>query len=252
MGLAAEIAFFVGAGLAPFAVSVLALAGVLSPVTGDAVERFEASVGAFLVLRLEHESELLALDGLRSILDGDLSLVLVPLVVATVLAARGFTGATRGVAHLYGREESEPVWRDALVTLGFTVTAELIGAVAAAIALMLPVGRGGVATSVIGWGRWIVIPAAVAALVSALYRHAQGGGASWRGQIIGALVATGGMVGVAISYATYLRVSPSLGMGPVLGPVVGGVVATFSFVFGLAVAVLLGGAINAEHAAREP
>lgn len=250
VGLAAEIAFFVAAGLAPFAVSVLALAGLLSPLLGDAISRFEGSVATFLILQLEPASERVVIGAFRRLIGGSPSLVLAPLVVATLLAARGFTGATRGLGRLYGSEHARPVWRDALATLAFTATAVLIGALAGATAILLSPGGGGVVT-VLGWARWIVIPAVLAAFLAALYRHAQGHGASWRAQVAGALVATAGMVGVALPYAATLRLGPSLGMGPVLGPVIGVVIATFSFVFGLAVALLLGGAINAEHASRE-
>lgn len=250
VGLAAEIAFFVGAGLAPFAVAVMALAGILSPLTGDAVRELEGSLGAYLVLHLEHGSELMAIGALRRLLGGSPSLLLVPLAVATFLAARGFTGATRGLARLYGNEGTRPVWRDAIATLGFTVAAELIGAVAGVTALFLPGGRDDVASTAMRWGRWLVIPAVVGLFLAGLYRHAEGGRASLRGHVLGSLVGTGGMVAAGIGYGVYLRMSPTLGMGALLGPVAGGIVATFSFVFALAVALLLGGAVNVEHGAR--
>lgn len=246
VGLAAEVAFFFALGLPPLALTLIAIVGTLEPVIGaQALHTIEDEFGTLIGQNLDGDLETNALGTLERLISGSPGLVLVPLVVAVYLAARGFTGAMRGLGHLYGMEVSRPFWQDAAVTLGFTTSAAVIG-VLGTLGVVFSALPGGRVMTVVAWSRWVVIPLLLVLYLTALYRYSRGGG-TWRSELPGGLVGTVGVIAVALAYAGYLRRMPELALGPFIGPILGTALATFSLVFGLAAVVLLGGAYNAHR-----
>jgi membrane protein len=245
-GLTAEVAFFFALGLPPLALTLLAIVGTLEPVIGaEPLQTIENELRSRISQNLDGDLEVNALGTLERLISGSPGLVLVPLIVAVYLAARGFTGAMRGLGHLYGMEIERPFWKDAAVTIAFTSGAAIIG-VLATVGVVFSVLPSGAVITVIAESRWVVVPLLLVVYLTALYRYSRGGG-SWRSELPGGLVGTAGVLAVAIAYAGYLRRMPELALGPFIGPVLGTTLATFSLTFGLAAVVLLGGAYNAHR-----
>lgn len=248
VGLSAEVAFFFALGLPPLVLTFLALLGVSEPLVGDEITGFvEEEVRGILAQNLSGGLEENALGTLDHLLGGSPGLLLVPLVVAVYLSVRGFTGAMRGIAFLHGTEVERPFWQDALMTLAFTTGAALLG-VLAVIATVLAALPDGPLAGPLDLLRWALLPVLVAVYLAALYRYARDGG-DWASGLVGGLLGALGMLAAALAYATLLRRTPELGLGPFLGPVLAVVLGTLSFVYSLAASVLLGGAYSAHLSA---
>lgn len=246
VGLVAEVAFFTAAGLAPLAIAILAFIGAIGPLVGDAaVSHIEDLLRQFIVLHLARDAATAATRDVTRLLSAGVLPLAWPFLLALFLSSRGFTGAMRGLGHLYGMEARRAPWKDALATFCFATGAATIGTLAAIGVMVRPVGAGGVA-SVYGWARWVVIPAAVVAYLTTLYWWSRGRRGPWTEELPGALVAAAGVIGSAVVYAAYLRSVPTLGLGPFVGVVVGVLLGTFTLTFALAAFVLIGGAVNAE------
>lgn len=245
VGLVAEVAFFLAAGAPALGVAALALLGGFEPVVGEAsFAPVEAALRRVVHLNLSRGTADRALAGLGQLLDGGAWHAAVAFATTVVLSSRGLTGAMRGLGHLYGTERHRPLWRDALVALGFATGAAVIGALAT-VGVLLGAARGSTFADVYAWARWVVVPAALVAHLTTLYWWCAGCDAPWHRDVPGALLATAGTVAAGTVYVAYVGLSPGLGLGPALGPAVGAVLATFTLVFAIAGIVLVGGAVNA-------
>lgn len=251
VGLVAEIAFFVVAGLAPLAVAALALLGGIEPLLSDeAAARIDGVFIGVIVEVLGGDPARSALVDVRRLLGSGLSRLALPLGIGLVFSARGFTGAMRGLGHLYGQETTRPFWRDALATVLFTAGAALLATLAALGALLAPIGGTGPVLGVFAWARWLIVPAGLMLWLTTLYHYSRGPETSpWAAELSGAAVATIAVMGAGMLFGLYLQRTPGLGLGPFLGTLVGTVLATFSLVYAYAAAVVIGGAFNAEWAA---
>lgn len=249
VGLVAEIAFFVAAGLAPLAIATLALLGgfehLLPPEVATRIDGI--FIGAIMQV-FGGDVSADAFADTQRLLDSGLGGLLVPVVIGLVFSARGFTGAMRGLGHLYGHETGRPFWRDALATAAFTLGAAVLGAVSALGALLAPVGDAGSVLDAVSWARWLVIPAGLVVWLASLYSYSRGPDSGrWVTEVPGAVVATVAIVGAGLLFGLYLRRTPTLGLGPFIGAVVGVVLSLFSLVFAYAAAIVVGGAFNAER-----
>lgn len=249
IGLVAEIAFFVAAGLAPLAVATLALLGAVQPLLepGTATSIDGLVTGAIMSV-FAGDVASSAFSDVQQLLNAGLAGLALPLVIGLLFSARGFTGAMRGLGHLYGQATRRPVWRDGIATLAFTLGAALLGAVGALGALLAPSGQGGMALGVFAWARWAILPGGLIVWLASLYSYSRGPRSGrWVTELPGAIVATVLIMVAGLVFGVTLRRPPTLGLGPFLGPVIGVVLATFSLVFVHAAAVVVGGALNAER-----
>lgn len=253
VGLVAEIAFFVGAGLAPLAVATLALLGGLEPLLPPEVAtRIDGIFIGAIMQVFGGDVSADAFADVQRLLDAGLQGLVVPVAIGLVFSARGFTGAMRGLGHLYGHEASRPFWRDALATVAFTLGAAILAAVSALGALLAPVGDLGAALDVLSWARWLIIPVGLVVWLTSLYSYSRGPGSGrWITEVPGAVVATVAIVGAGLLFGLYLRRTPTLGLGPFIGAVVGVVLSLFSLLFAYAAALVAGGAFNAEREGGE-
>lgn len=248
VGLAAEVAFFAGAGTAPLIVAALVLLGELQSVLGEHVHAQVADTLRTTVnVTLTRSTANNARQGVEHLLSGRGLLIAPPLLLTVVLSSRGFAGAMRGLSHLYGVEEQRPVWKDALAAAGFTTVTAVLASLSIVFAFASAME---VAPALLRWGRWFVIPVALLALFTSLFRYTHHNDEPWTHEVPGAAFTTTGLIVAGIVYVTYLRSSPSLFLGPFFGALLGGVLATFSLLFFFAALVLIGGALNAERAER--
>lgn len=253
VGLAAEIAFFVAAGLAPLAVATLALLGGIEPALApEAATRIDGAFIGAITEVLGGDVAASALSDTERLLNAGTSGLAVPLLIAVVFSARGFTGAMRGLGHLHGQATKRAFWRDALATVLFTLGAALLAALGALGALLAPIDHAGTTLEVFGWARWFVLPAGLMFWLTSLYHYSRGPDAGpWASELPGASVATAVIIAAGLLFGFYLRRTPELGLGPFLGAVVGVLLATFSLLFAYAAAVVIGGALNAEREGDE-
>lgn len=249
VGLVAEIAFFVAVGLAPLAVATLALLGGLEPLLPpEAATRIDGIFIGAVMQVFGGDVSADAFADTQRLLDSGLRGLIVPVVIGVVFSARGFTGAMRGLGHLYGHETARPLWRDALATVAFTLGAAVLGAISALGALLAPVGETGSFIDALSWVRWLVIPAGLVVWLTSLYSYSRGPDSGrWITEVPGAVVATVAIVGAGLLFGLHLRRTPTLGLGPFIGAVVGVALSLFSLLFAYAAAIVAGGAFNAER-----
>lgn len=247
VGLAAEVAFFAAAGMVPLGVAALAFIGQLDPVIGEAASsRVEDTLRRLAVVHLNRETATRAVEAVRQLFDAGSAFLLYALAITIVFSSRGFAGALRALTHMYGAEGYHGVWRDVAATVAFTVAAVVLAALAILGVLLEPVG-GNAFVSFYSWGRWLILPVGLVAWLTSLYHYARPGPAPWVRELPGALFGAAGISVASVAYVAYLERSPSLGLGPLLGPALGAALATFSLLFFLATLVLLGGAVNAQR-----
>lgn len=250
VGLVAEIGFFVIVGLAPLAIAAMALLGAFRPLlAAESATRVDGVFIGVIMQVFGGDVASAAFSDVQKLLNVGVSGLGLPLLVGVVFSARGFTGAMRGLAHLYGNEAQRPVWQDALATVGFTVAGALLATLGALGALLATIGDGtGAVLEVFSWLRWIIVPSGLLVLLTTLYRYSRGPDAEpWIREIPGALIATTGIMGAGLAFGVYLRSTPGLGLGPFLGAVVGVLLSVFTVVFVSVALVVIGGAFNAER-----
>ncbi len=252
VGLAAELAFFAAAGLVPLGVAVLALVGVLEPLIGEsATGQVEDLLRQIIQRNLTRDTASAAREGLGQLVGSGPKLLLLPLIIAIFFSSRGFTGAMRGLGHLYGTDIRRPVWKDAAATIAFTTAAALLGGFAVVGTLLSATAGSGELRAFLLL-RWLVHLDGLVAALTTLYRYCSGGEAPWMQELPGAALATAGIAVSSLIYGLYLKNLPGLGLPTFVGPIVALALGSFTLLFALSAILLLGGAFNAERRADDP
>ena len=260
VGVAAELAFFGAVSLVPLVLSTVAVVGTLGQET---LVRVQDAMRRAATLTFAGDARRGVIQSLDTMFESRPALLSVSLLLLLVLGSRGFLGAIRALAVMYGTDGTRPWWHHRAASLGFTVAGVALSAFALVAFVVGPAlgvllgtadaaGVGGVARGAWAYLRYLVLAAGVTVFFAALYHYARGGHGHWTRDLPGAVLATVLLFVFATGYRLYLQASPGLGLGDsevgqVVGAVLGGTLATLVLLALAGAALLVGGAFNAEH-----
>jgi membrane protein len=269
-GLAAEMTYYTILSLLPLLTGLGAGLGILERIVGtDTVQDLEEAV----------------IDGIAGILSADLvddvaaplveellrqeraGVAISGLVLSVWLASRVFRAAIRALDDAYEVAERRTLVQQWMLSLAFTAGAFVMVTVVLTLLVVGPLLGGGRAIAedvgagaAFEWfwsiGRWPAVGLVSVAFLTWLYRAGPNVDNTWRSCLPGALVATSGVVAVAVGFRAYVQLAgpqtPEVGTGDqavaVAAQLVGVLAATLLFVWLSNVVLLVGGVVNAEWA----
>ncbi len=260
VGVAAELAFFGALALVPLILATVAVVGTLGDETLLEVE--EAIRGA-ATLTFAGDARRGVLESLNTLFESRPTLLSVSLLFLLVTGSRGFLGAIRALAVIYGTDGRRPWWHDRLASLSFTLIGVALAAFALAAFVVGPglglllgtadaAGFGAPVRGAWSYLRYLVLAGGTTVFFALLYHYARGRHGHWTRDLPGAVLATVLLFVLALAYRVYLQASPGLGLGDsevgqVVGAVLGGTLATLVLLALISSSLLIGGAFNAEH-----
>lgn len=264
-GLAAEIAFFAVLSIFPALLIAAGLLSYLEALVGaEVAARTEARVTDALALVLTDRGAPV-LDSVQAVFSGEYGgLLTVASLGALVTLSGAWAVVVQALNLAYDSEEHRPWLRRRLLGLGLGLMTVVVVVVALAVVVVGPLlGRGSDVADVVGLGGafeafWDLarLPLLFLVLVGWLalvYHLAPNRRTPWRAALPGAVATTLLWLGASAAFGLYLR---TLGEGnPLLG-VFGGGVVVLTWMYLLALALLLGGELNAllhdgKHRPRE-
>jgi membrane protein len=259
-GLAAEVAFFGVLSVFPGLLVLAATLGSFGALVGsDFAQQAEDAALGFLdrILTDRAASAIQAIRELFARPHGGL------LTLASLLGlyglSRGFVAVIRALDLAYDLEERRSFVHQRLTALLLALSAVAMAIVLLAMIVVGPLLGGGRALAeVVGvgpwfaavwsWLRWPFAFALLVAWASVLYRVAPFRRAGWLRGLPGAVLAALLWLGVSAGLSLYLRLAESANL--VLG-VLGGALILLVWLYLLALALLVGGELNAILAARQ-
>ena len=258
-GLAAEVAFFGVLSLFPGLLVVAAALGSLEGlIGGDLAGRAEELVLSFLdrILTEQAAGAVAAVRELFARPRGGL------LTLASLLAlwglSRGFVAVIRALDLAYDLEEQRSLVHQRLTALGLALSAVAVAVVLLAAVVVGPLLGGGLRlagwlgldqefAATWGWLRWPVAFAVLVAWGTTLYHIGPYRRTPWRAGLPGAALAGILCLAVSVGFGAYLRLAAAANQ--VLGALGGGLI-LLVWLYLLALAVLVGGELNAVLLAR--
>lgn len=254
LGLAAETAFFAVLAVFPGLLVAVSLLGVLDAVVGQDVARQaqDRVVGTLELVLTDRAAGVL--QSVRDLFEQERgSLLGVATLGALVSLSGAFAVAVNALNLAYDAPESRSWLRRRLLGLGLAVGTLVLGVVALAALVVGPLfGRGERLAALVGLGTvfstaWdlLRLPLTGAALVlwaAALFRVAPNRRVSWRSAVPGALLTALLWVLASSGFRLYLELVA--GSNPLLGAFGGGAI-VMTWVYLLALSLLLGGELNA-------
>ncbi|WP_432490981.1 YihY/virulence factor BrkB family protein [Kineococcus auxinigenes] len=272
-GLAAEIAYYLLVSLLPLVTMLGAGLGLLRDVLGArVVEQMEARVTGAVEATLSPElAGDVAVPFVRQLLrEEQVGVALTSVAVALWLGSRVFRAAVRTLGDAYRVRERRGFLQLWALSLVFTLVAVVVTTAFLALAVVGPLlGGGQQVADAVGAGeafrrswalaRWPVLAVVVAAFLAWLYQVGQNADTRWRDALPGAVLATAGLVALALGFRAYVAVAgpgaPDVDGGDAavraVGQFLGTALAAALLGWLAGVVVLLGGVFNAEwHAAR--
>jgi membrane protein len=258
-GLAAEVAFFGVLSLFPGLLVLAAALGSLEGLIGnDLAGRAEELVLRFLdrILTDQAAGAVAAVRELFARPRGGL------LTVASLLAlwglSRGFAAVIRALDLAYDLEERRSLVRQRLIALGLALSAVVVAVVVLAAVVVGPLLGGGLRlagwlglgrefAAAWGWLRWPVAFVVLVAWGATLYHVGPYRRTPWRAGLPGAALAGVLCLVVSVGFGAYLRLAAAANQ--VLGALGGGLI-LLVWLYLLALAVLVGGELNAVLLAR--
>lgn len=267
-GLAAEMTYYVVLSLLPLLTAIGAGLGLLerflgSEVVEDLQRAMVSSVEAVFTEDLMADVVTPTIETLLR--EERAGLAIGGLLVSIVVASRVFRAAIRALDDAYDVPERRNIVQQWLLSLGFMAGAVVVVTVSLALVVVGPLLGGG--QQIAEWlgvgdafrwawsiGRWAVVAAVSVGFLMWLYRSGPNVENRWRGCLPGALVATVGLIAVAVGFQAYLGVTgptvPDVDAGDqgvlLTLQLLGILAATLLFVWLSNITVLLGGVINAE------
>jgi membrane protein len=258
-GLAAEVAFFGGLSLFPGLLILAATLGSLEGlIGGDLARQAEELVLSFLdrVLTEQAAGAVAAVRELFARPRGGL------LTVASLLAlgglSRGFMAVIRALDLAYDLEERRSLVHQRLTALGLALSAVVVTVVVLAAVVLGPLlgaglrladwlGLGREFAATWGWLRWPFAFAVLVAWGATLHHVGPYRRTPWRAGLPGAALAGVLCLAVSACFGAYLRLAAAANQ--VLGALGGGLI-LLVWLYLLALAVLVGGELNAVLLAR--
>ena len=253
-GLAAEIAFFAVLSLFPALLIAAGLLSYLEAIVGaEVAARTEARVVDALGLVLTERGDPV-LDSVRAVFEGEYGgLLTVAALGALVTLSGAWAVVVQALNLAYDSDEHRPWLRRRLLGLGLGLMTVVVVVVALAVVVVGPLlGRGTDVADVVGLGGafesfWDLARLPVLALVlvgwlALVFHLAPNRRTPWRAALPGAVTTTVLWLAASGGFGLYLR---TVGEGnPLLG-VFGGGIVVLTWVYLLALALLLGGELNA-------
>lgn len=258
-GLAAEVAFFGVLSLFPGLLVLAAALGFLEGLIGnDLAGRAEELVLSFLdrILTEQAAGAVAAVRELFARPRGGL------LTLASLLAlwglSRGFVAVIRALDLAYDLEERRSLVHQRLTALGLALSAVAVAVVMLAAVVVGPLLGGGLRlagwlglgrefAATWGWLRWPVAFAMLVTWGATLYHFGPYRRTPWRSGLPGAALAGILCLAVSVGFGAYLRLAAAANQ--VLGALGGGLI-LLVWLYLLALAVLVGGELNAVLLAR--
>lgn len=258
-GLAAEIAFFALLSIFPGLVAVAGILGVLQGVVGEdlAADAEREVVGFFERILTDEASD--TVDAVRGLFrDATPSALTLGGAASIWAASRAFAAVTRAMDVAYDITERRSYVRLRALALGLALGSVLVGALMLAMLVVGPLlGTGQEVADDLGFGggfatfwtfaRWPLMAMVLTAWAATMYHVAPNHSTPWRWDLPGAVVCAVGWGLLSLGFSTYLQVAASTNQ--VLG-VLGGSVILVLWLYLLAIALLVGGEINAILAVR--
>jgi membrane protein len=258
-GLAAEVAFYWVLGLFPALLMVAAVLGSLQSVVGQAVaDEAEEQVLSFLQRVLTDDASG-TIDAVRNLFESaSPGVATIGALAALWAASRGFAAMIQALGLMYDVAERRSYLR--LRAMGLLLAAGSIVVVAVVLAMVVLgplLGRGQDVAQALGlgsgfatlwdWVRWPAVVVVVVAWATTVYHLAPDQRTPWRWDVPGALLAATLWAIVSLGLRLYLRLTA--GSNQVFG-VLGGPLIVMLWLYLLAIALLVGGELNAVLAAR--
>lgn len=258
-GLAAEIAFFALLSVFPALIAVAGTLGLLEGVLGEqlAADARDDVVGFFERILTEEASE--TVEAVRDLFTETTPEALTFGGLAALWAAsRAFAAVVRALDVVYDVDESRSYVRIRGLALALALGSVVIGAVMLSMLVLGPLlGTGRELADRFGWsdifvsawdiGRWPVLALVLVAWATTLFHIAPNHRTPWRWDLPGAVVCALGWGLGSVGFRLYLTVAG--GTNQVLGTL-GGAVILVLWLYLLAVALLVGGEVNALLARR--
>lgn len=258
-GLAAEIAFFALLSIFPGLVAVAGILGVLQGIVGEslAADAEDEVVGFFERVLTEDASD--TVDAVRDLFRTATPSALTLGGAASIWAAsRAFAAVTRAMDVVYDITERRSYVLLRALALALALGSVLVGALMLAMLVVGPLlGTGQEVADDLGFGggfatfwtfaRWPLMAVLLTAWAATMYHVAPNHRTPWRWDLPGAVVCALGWGLLSLGFSTYLQVAA--GTNQVLG-VLGGSVILVLWLYLLAIALLVGGEINAILAVR--
>ncbi|WP_432504226.1 YihY/virulence factor BrkB family protein [Kineococcus arenarius] len=272
-GLAAEIAYYLLVSLVPLVTILGANLGLLRHLLGPGtVEQMEERVVDAVEATLSPElAGDVAVPFVQQLLrEEQVGVALTSVAVALWLGSRVFRAAVRTLGDAYRVRERRGFLQLWGLSLVFTAVAVVVTTAFLALAVVGPLlGGGQQLADALGAGaafrtawslaRWPVLAVVVTAFLAWLYQVGQNADTRWRDALPGAVLATLGLVVLALGFRAYVEVAgpgtPDVDGGDAavraVGQFLGTALAAALLGWLASVVVLLGGVFNAEwHAAR--
>ncbi len=257
--LAAEVAFFSVLGLFPALLAVASALGFLDLFVGaDVAMRARDTVTGNLE-RILSDDAAATIDAVESLFNTTNPGVLTFGAVAAVWAAsRGFTGIIRALDQVYDIEERRGyVPLRVLAVLLSTGTVIVVAVVLAALvvgplfgagrSLADEIGGGDAFAAAWDWARWPLVVVVLVAWAATVFHFAPNHRTPWRWELPGAMLTTASWAVLSLGLRIYLAIAS--GQNQVLGTL-GGVLIVLTWLYLLALGLLLGGELNAILAVR--
>jgi membrane protein len=243
-GLAAEVAFYALLGLIPFMLALAAALGWMEAVVGDDLARNAEDEIVTLLQRVLTSEGQGVVDAVRRLFERPAPGALTAgLALVLWLASRSFIGLIRALDVIHQVDDPRGWVRLRLLALGLAVGSAAVIAVLLAALVLDPLLGGSDAVGAWAVLRWPAVAVGVVAWATTLLHLAPARQRPWRASLPGGALgaALGGVV--TIGLRVYLAVA-SDSANAVLG-VLGGVLAVVIWFWGLALALLVGGTVDA-------
>ncbi|WP_369054353.1 YihY/virulence factor BrkB family protein [Kineococcus terrestris] len=272
-GLAAEAAYYLVVSLVPLVTMVGASLGLVRTVLGaDVAEQVQATLaGAVRAVLSPGLADDVAVPLVEQLLaEEQVGVALTSLAVALFLGSRVFRAAVRTLGEAYRVPERRGLL--ALWGLGIVFTVAAVALTVSALVLVVVgplLGGGQQLADELGardlfervWSllRWPLLVGGLTAFLAWLYQVGQAAETRWRDALPGAVLATAGLLGIAVGFRAWVEVAgaqvPDVAGGTeavqVAGQFTGVVLAALLLSWLTSAVVLTGGVVNAEwHAAR--
>jgi membrane protein len=267
-GLAAEMTYYAILSLIPLITALGAGLGALEGLLGTArVEELEQTLVDSIEQVLSSElADDVAVPLVEELLRQQRTgVALGGLLVTLWLAGRIFRAAIRALDDTYRVDERRTFVQQWGLSMAFLVGGLVLAIVSLTVLVIGPLlgggqqladwlGLGGTAELLWDWGRWPLVGSVGVGFLTVLYRAGPNVSNTWRQCVPGAVLATVGLVAIAVGFRFYLDVAGP--QGPEVGDageavriaaqLLGVALATLLFIWLSNISILVGGVFNAE------